>query len=238
MTQTEGHDSKAVLAELEALGTAQNRKVYARHGVGGPMYGVSFAKLDQLTRRIEQDHALALALWESGNHDARVLATKVADPAELGSRQLDAWARDLDSYVIADAFSALVARGPLARQKAEQWIARKGEYVGQTGWNVVAHLAMRPDEMPDRELGKLIAVLERNIHQAANRTRYAMNSALIAIGGSRPALEDRALAAARRIGEVEVDHGETGCRTPDAATYIAKMHQRRKEREKAHRRGR
>lgn len=228
--------AKAVLAELEAMGTAQNRKVYARHGVGGPMYGVSYADLDKLARKIKQDHELALALWESGNHDARVLATKVADPGALGSRQLDAWARELDSYVIADAFSALVARGPLAAKKAAQWIDRKGEHVAQAGWNVVAHLAMHPDIASDEELGELIPRIERDIYRAPDRARHAMNNALIAIGGSRPVLREPALAAAERIGTVEVDHGETGCKTPDAASYIETMHRRRREREKAHRR--
>jgi len=35
------------------------------------------------------------------------------------------------------------------------------------------------------------------------------------------------LAAAKRIGKVEVDHGETSCKTPDASTYIRKAVARR-----------
>jgi hypothetical protein len=55
-----------------------------------------------------------------------------------------------------------------------------------------------------------------------------MNAALIAIGGSRPKLMKKAVAAAERIGEVEVDHGETSCTTPDAAAYIRKMASRKR----------
>ena len=54
-----------------------------------------------------------------------------------------------------------------------------------------------------------------------------MNGALISIGGSNPALQKKALAAAGRIGKVQVDHGDTGCKTPDAASYILKMAERR-----------
>jgi hypothetical protein len=32
-----------------------------------------------------------------------------------------------------------------------------------------------------------------------------------------------------RIGPVEVDHGETACKTPDAVTYIAKLWERAKK---------
>ena len=54
-----------------------------------------------------------------------------------------------------------------------------------------------------------------------------MNSVLIAIGARNAALEKKALAAAKKIGLVEIDHGKTGCRTPDAATYILKARQRK-----------
>ena len=74
---------KQALAKLKALGTAQNRKVYARHGVTREAFGVSYANLGKLVREIKVDHELALGLWKSGNHDARVLATMVADPEEV-----------------------------------------------------------------------------------------------------------------------------------------------------------
>jgi len=49
-----------------------------------------------------------------------------------------------------------------------------------------------------------------------------MNGAVISIGVCKPALHEKAIAAATRIGKVMVDHGETGCTTPDAAAYIDK----------------
>ena len=57
-----------------------------------------------------------------------------------------------------------------------------------------------------------------------------MNQALISIGLRSPSLRKAAVAAAGRIGKVEVDHGETSCQTPDAAAYIAKAaaHPRRR----------
>jgi|SRR5829696_7030149 len=58
---------------------------------------------------------------------------------------------------------------------------------------------------------------------------YEMNGALIAIGIRNPALEKKAIAAAERIGKVEVDHGETGCKTPDAVPYIRQAVERRKK---------
>ena len=79
------------------------------------------------------------------------------------------------------------------------------------------------DGLDEALAGELVAAIEAGIHAAPNRTRYAMNNALIAIGGAMPALRERALKVARAIGPVEVDHGNTGCRTPDATVMIDKM---------------
>ena len=43
-----------VMAELENLGTAQNRKVYQRHGASEPLFGVSFANLDAMAKKIKK----------------------------------------------------------------------------------------------------------------------------------------------------------------------------------------
>ena len=87
---------------------------------------------------------------------------------------------------------------------------------------MIAILSMRGG-IDDALATDLIARVEANIHFLPNRMRYSMNNALIAMGGSMPAMRDRALAAARTIGVVDVDHGETGCRTPDAVAMIGKM---------------
>jgi 3-methyladenine DNA glycosylase AlkD len=215
-------DAATVLRQLEALGTAQNRKVYARHGVGGEQFGVSFGELRKLAKQIKVDDGLARALWASGNHDARVLATLVADPKQADARTLETWAADLDSYVLADAFSVYAAATPLAEAKAKTWTASSKEFVGQAGWNLVAHLAFREDGAADEVFERHLATIEREIHGRKNRVRHAMNQAVISIGIRNPALTQKALAAAKRIGKVEVDHGETGCETPDAAAYIKK----------------
>ena len=217
-----------VLAKLKQLGTAWNRKVYGRHGVGENMYGVSFAKLNKLAKRIKTNHELAGKLWATGNHDARVLATRIADPHKMTSRELDAWARDLDNYCLTDCFSGLVSNARHARTKMEKWGKSKGEWTGRAGWLLLAHLAKKDGELTDRYLEQHLGTIEHEIHSRPNRVRDAMNSALIAIGIRNPKLEKKALAAAKRIGKVEVDHGATSCKTPDAAAYIRKTVEHRK----------
>ena len=222
-----------MLTRLESLGTEQNRKIYRRHGVGENQFGVSYANLGKLKKAIKVDHELALALWASGNHDARVLATMIADAKRADPELLDVWARDLDCYPLADALSDLAARSPYAHEVAEAWMQSDEEWVGYTGWTTLARLAGRPSDLSDEDFERKVDAIERDIHGRKNYARHAMNSALIAIGIRDERLEQSALAAAARIGRVEVDHGETSCTTPDAAAYIRKTTERRRARRPA-----
>ncbi len=221
---------RQVMDELKAAGTAQNRKIYARHGVEGEMFGVSYANLGKMAKRLKTDQPLAERLWASGNHDARLLAAMIADPDAIRSSTLDAWARDLGNYPLTDAFAGLVAKTPFAESKLRRWTRARNEFVGQAGWTLVAILAMKADGLDDSYFERLLPEIEKKIGGAENRTRYAMNNALMAIGIRSSRLEKKAIAAARRIGPVEVDHGETSCKTPDAEPYILRARARKKAR--------
>ena len=211
-----------VMDTLRSKGKPNTATVYARHGVTEECLGVSYADLGALARRLKVNHALALGLWETGVHDARVLAGKIADPARMTRAEIEGWLADTHNYVINDAVSGLAGRMPEAAEMAREWIASENEWKGAAGWTMIAQLATGGHLEEDEARG-LVETIRAGIHEAKNRTRYSMNSALIAIGGSMPALREPAMEAARAIGKVEVDHGETGCKTPDAAGYIKRM---------------
>lgn len=216
------------MAALEQAGTAQNRKVYARHGVGQNMFGVSYAILGKLTKTIRVDHQLAEQLWRSGNHDARILATMVADPGDMTSKQIDEWMKGVDSPPLAGAFAGVVAKTPFAGKKAAKWCKSLNELTGCTGWTTVSCLTTEHDDGDDDFFRPYLGTIETDIHNRPNRVREAMNRTLIAIGCRSPALRKEAERVAKVVGQVDVDHGETGCKTPDAAAYIKKTWDHRK----------
>ncbi|HBX69825.1 MAG TPA: DNA alkylation repair protein [Chloroflexi bacterium] len=215
---------------LETMGTAQNRKIYTRHGVGENMFGVSVANLKTLKKQIKKDHTLALQLWSSGNHDARYLATMIADPKLADVSLLESWVKDVDNYVITDAFVDYTHKTTLAQEKATEWVESKNEYVSRAGWHLLAQLAMNNADLPDDFFDPYLQTIEVEIHQRPNRTREGMNNALIAIGIRNPVLMAKALHVAETIGEVEVDHGPTSCKTNFAPEYIQRTVERKKSR--------
>lgn len=210
------------MAALEQAGSAQTRKTYLRHGAQEPMFGTSFAALKVLVKRIKVDHALARALWKTKNHDARMLAIKVADPAQVLSEELDAWAREMRVRSCGGYVAMLAAESPLGAAKAREWLSSKDDALRAAGWILGGHLASLDEALADDWFEKQIARIEKSIHGAPNAEREAMNMALIQIGCRSAGLRKQATAAAKRIGVVEVDHGDTACKTPDAASYIAK----------------
>lgn len=207
---------------LEDAGTEQNRKTYSKHGVKNELFGVSYGNLGKLTKKIKQDHALALELWQSQNHDAMILATMIADPEELSLEVAEKWSKDLNSYVITDAFTALMSKTAFMQEKMQIWMHAKEEFVGQTGWALLSYLAGMNKTLPDSYFEPYLAEIETSIHEQKNRVKHSMNQALIGIGVRSPQLEKRVNAIAKSIGKVQVDHGETNCKTPDAASYIKK----------------
>lgn len=212
-----------VMAELEAAGTAQALKTYRRHGVTGPSFGTSFATLKVLMKRIDVDHELALALWDTGNFDARNLAVKIVDPSRMSEADLDRWAGEASQAIGCGSYVAgLAGEGPYGLSRVRAWLASSNHAQVLAGWSLVGQLANRDESLPDAFFLEMLAEIERTIHSAENSARYNMNNALIGIGDRNPALRDAALAAAARIGPVDVDHGNTSCETPDARASITK----------------
>ena len=221
-------DLATAIAALEAAGTEQNRRIYRRHGARDPLYGVSFAVMRPLAKRAKRDQELALELWATGNYDARILACMVADPAVATEHDLDAWLADIDVYVLVDIFVAsLASQVKGVRARADRWAAADRDWTSQAGWDLYAQLALNDETLDDAFFLGLLERIERGIGASGNRTRHSMNGALIAIGVRNEQLRAAAEATSGRIGIVIVDHGATGCVTPAAMPYIAKVWDRK-----------
>jgi 3-methyladenine DNA glycosylase AlkD len=210
------------MAALEKEGTAQARKTYTRHGAGQPMFGVSFAALKTLRKRIGVDQELALALWDTGNFDARNLAVKIADPAKMSAADLDRWAKAPCARMCAGYVAHLAAEGPHARTRSEKWLAAPDEARRCVGWQLVGAMAMLDEDLPDAWFAARLAQIEKSIRSSPNARREAMLSALIAIGCRSAGLRKAATAAAKRIGKVEIDHGDTACKTAEPVPTLEK----------------
>ncbi len=218
-----------VLTTLEKLGKPQTAAIYRRHGSGDHVFGVLTSEIGKLQKKIKVDHALAMELWKTGNAEARILALQVADPDKLTRSDADGLVDDGPVRFVGPYLAGLLARSPIAEGTMRAWMKSPDEFRREMGYAILAvRLRDDPDSVTDADAEKILATIEKQIHRSPNWARYAMNGALISIGVYKPALRKKAIEAARRIGKVDVDHGETNCKTPDAVPYIEKASQRKR----------
>jgi 3-methyladenine DNA glycosylase AlkD len=146
------------------------------------------------------DHALALGLWATGNHEGRLLACFVDDPAAVTAEQTEAWARDFDSWDLCDqATTSLFDLTPHAWRKAAEWAGREKEWVRRAGFAMMAGLAVHDKTAADRAFLKLLPLIERGASDERNFVKKAVNWALRNIGKRNRVLNAAAVACARRI---------------------------------------
>ena len=149
----------------------------------------------------------------------------IADPATFSPGKLDAWLGELRYQGLIDELVIrIAAKTPAARAMMERWTASDDEWVGRAGWVLLNQLAVdEGSTLPDAFFEERLAMIEATIHAAKNRSRQAMNLAMVAVGARNARLRKLATAAAKRAGPIEVDHGDTSCKTVDAAATIEKV---------------
>jgi 3-methyladenine DNA glycosylase AlkD len=214
---------------LKKAGKPQTAAIYKRHGSGNNVFGTLSSEIAGLQKKIKVDHALALELWKTANAEARILALQVADPQKLTRADADRLVKDGPVRFLAPYLSGTLAQSPVADKTMRDWMRSPAECSREIGYGILsARLRDDPGSVSDADAEKMLATIEKEIHRSPNWARRAMNGALISIGVSKPALRKTAIEAAGRIGKVEVDHGETSCKTPDAAPYIEKASKRKR----------
>jgi len=216
-------DPTVILAELEALGSEAARAGMARYGIRVEnAYGVPVTELRRLAKRLGRDHELALALWRTGNHEARLLAAFVDEPARVDAEQMERWAAGFDSWDVCDEVTTdLFDQTPLAWTKATEWATRSEEFVKRAGFALMAGLAVHDKAAGDEAFLGLLAAIEVGAFDERNFVRKAVNWALRNIGKRNRALHGECVACASRI-RAAADERAGGPRGGDAATRAAR----------------
>ena len=138
----------------------------------------------------------------------------------------------MDNYMHSGFVGSVAALSPAGLEVLDGWTRSGAEYVRNAGYSLLGTLVKeRPDAMGDDGVAVYLKRIEEEIHASPNWARYGMNWALIAVGTYQQGLTEAAVAAAERIGTVDVDHGETSCQTPAAGPYIRKAVAHIQERE-------
>jgi 3-methyladenine DNA glycosylase AlkD len=192
---------QTVMDELAILGSPENRAGMARYGINvAEAFGVPIPALRAIARRLGTDHALAQALWETRNHEARILAALVDDPALVSDGQMEAWVSAFDSWDLCDQVcSNLFDRTSAAHAKAAEWAGRDEEFVKRAGFALMAALSVHDKRADEAAFLAFLPLIEREAGDERPYVKKAVNWALRQIGKRDPMLNRAAVETAERV---------------------------------------
>ena len=152
----------------------------------------------------KEDHALAEQLWQTGIHEARILAGLVDDPVQVTGEQMERWAGDFNSWDLCDQVCLnLFRRSPLAIEKAVSWSERPEEYVKRASFVLMATLAVHAKKANDEVFLAFLPIIQYASTDERNFVKKAVNWALRQIGKRNPDLRQAAIQAAMQIQEID-----------------------------------
>ncbi len=198
-------NSAEILDRLHGLSKPENLEGMARYGIQpGKALGISIPELRKIAREIGRNHPMADELWQSGIHEARILASMIADPKLLDEAQMESWAADFDSWDVCDqCCNNLFGKTKFAHQKVAEWSSRQEEFVKRAGFTLIAVLAVHDKKSGDEVFRNFLPIIKRESTDDRNFVKKAVNWALRGIGKRNLNLNRAALQAAHEISGIE-----------------------------------
>jgi len=195
------HTKDEILRKLKEAGTADNATGMKRFGISGSMiYGVKVPVIRRIAEETGKHHGLAAELWETGIHEAMILATMIEEPDRVTEEQLESWVSDIDSWDLCDHFCGnLVIETDFAGEKITQWAHREEEFVKRAGFVLIAETAVRGKKLGDEVYLDYLDIIRKMKGDDRNFVRKAASWALRQIGKRNMWLHGRAIEVAEGL---------------------------------------
>lgn len=133
----------------------------ARFGIdSSKALGAPLPELRKIAKTIKKDHELALELWSTGMHEARIIASLIEEPAKVTPGQMDEWTNDFYSWDLCDQVCGnLFDRTPYVLEKALAYSRHEAEFVKRAGFVLIAEYAVHQKKAPDEVFIQLLPLL-------------------------------------------------------------------------------
>jgi len=214
------------LARLEALGNERMHQHNTKNGARDNQFGVKLGDIRTLSQKIKTDHELALALWETGNIEARLLATLIIVPKRLSAADLESMVcSERFTQVIEWLYAYVIKEHADKEQLRQQWMHAGDVMCARLGWSLTSgRIARNPEGL---DISALLDRIESEMPTAPPEVQWTMNTALAQIGIHLPAYRKRTLDIGERLGIYRDYPVSKGCTSPFAPIWINEMVKRK-----------
>ena len=218
---------KDTLAQLESLGNEKVRAHNKKYGAGDNQFGVHLGDIRKLAAKLKTNDRLAIALWDTGNIDARLLAILLIKPKNLSRDELDRMVRSANFVHVADWLNAYIVKNHPDKESLRQsWMEEDDPWAARAGWSLTAErIAKNPDGL---DLPALLHRIESEMGNAASAVQWTMNFCLAGIGIHFPKYRKRAIAIGEKLGIYRDYPVSKGCTSPFAPIWINEMVRRQR----------
>lgn len=198
-------NAREIVKKIESLRNPENVAGMKRFRITAKKaFGVSAPALKEIAKDIKKQaqnrHELALELWQSGIHEARIITYLIDNPKEVTREQTDAWAKDFDNWAICDSTCGrLFSKTDFAYEKAFEWSEAEAEFVKRAGIVLPAWLAVQDKKAADAKIAEFLPILERHARDERNLIKKAVSWSLRQIGKRSFFLNKLAIESAERI---------------------------------------
>ena len=190
-----------VISKLLSLANSEKAKKAEYFGVkGDKILGISTPDLRAIAKTIKQNHKLALELWKTQYHEARMLSTMIADPKQITKEEIDSWIKDFNSWDIVDGACYNIFRyTPFAEEIIFKYVTSQEEYIRRTSFSLIAGLAIGDKKKKDEDFLKFFPLIEQYAFDERNFVWKAVNWALRQIGKRSLYLHPKALELSKKL---------------------------------------
>ena len=225
-----------VMALLKANRNERGLKNWEKLGeeTGGlKSFGIGLTQLRKLAKQVGRDHDLALELWNTDNHDAKVVGLLIDEPKKLTREQVEEQVEGVDFGSLCHVFSccdATLPKAPLAFEVARDWIQSDDELRRRCGYGLIYELSKdkRNKELTDEFFLGCINRIEDNIDDEENWVRLSMGGALMGIGKRNKKLNKAAIKIAKRVSPLDYNDGDSKCEPFDILKHLTSDYLKKK----------
>jgi 3-methyladenine DNA glycosylase AlkD len=211
-----------VFTELAALGNEKVRARNSKNGASDNQFGVQLGQLRKIADKLKANHQLGLALWETQNVDAQLLAALLVQPKNLSVKQMEAMVQSIHFSQVADwLINYVVKNHPEKETLRVSWLKNPNNWLARAAWTLTAErVAQNPDGL---ELSALLERIETQMASAAQEVQWTMNACLANIGIHHPQHRERAIEIGEHLGIYRDYPVSKGCTSPFAPIWIGEI---------------
>jgi 3-methyladenine DNA glycosylase AlkD len=194
-------DADDVVTKLKRLGTKKTRDGMARFAIPSEKaFGVTVGQIRDMGKQLGRNHDLALALWETGWYEARMLSAFVDEPDRVTPAQMDRWCRNFDNWAICDTICFhLFDRTPHAFAKVKQWASKRNEFEKRAAFALLASLGIHDKKASEESFAQCLALIEKAATDERNFVKKGVSWALRVVGRRSRALNEASVKLSQKL---------------------------------------